>query len=175
MPRRIIKKLAPSEDTLRRQWFLRPFHRKLADSRLWSTSRRSITAAFGIGLGIAFLPLPVHTLAAVVIAISRRVNVPVAVLSTLVCNPFTVVPLYYLAYRVGSLLLHDPLQQFQFELSWDWLQHGLGPMWKPFLLGCLVSGVTAGVLGRMGLEMIWRWNVRQRQKYRRRRAASSNA
>ena len=51
------------------------------------------------------------------------------------------------------------MRRVAFRLSWDWLQNGLGPLWKPFLLGCLICGVVAGVLGWMALELAWRWRV----------------
>ena len=60
------------------------------------------------------------------------------------------VPLYYVAYRVGALLLGIQPGTFAFELSWNWLQSGLGAVWKPFLVGCLVCGVVGGYLAYLG-------------------------
>jgi uncharacterized protein (DUF2062 family) len=78
---------------------------------------------------------------------------------------------YYTAYRVGAVLLGIEHQRFAFQFSFDWLQNGLGPMWKPFLIGCLVCATIAGTLGWITLETLWRWRVRS--KYRTRREAST--
>ncbi len=101
----------------------------------------------GAGLTICFVPLPVHVPVALAVAALARVNVPVILSTVFLVNPLTVVPVYYVAYRVGCFALGAPDGAFSFELSWDWLQNGLGPMWKPFLAGCALCGVAAGVLG----------------------------
>ena len=93
-----------------------------------------------------------------------RLNVPTIAVTVFLVNPLTVVPIYYTAYRVGAAVLGDSPQRFAFQLSFDWLQHGLGPMWRPFLLGCLICSVLAGTIGWIALERLWRWRVRY--KYR---------
>jgi len=46
------------------------------DLRLWSLQRRSITGAFGVGLSICFVPLPVHIRVTFMLAMLVRLNVP---------------------------------------------------------------------------------------------------
>src|SRR5262245_53304433 len=79
MPRRFLKKITPHPHTLRDRWYLRAFGSRIADPRLWSLQRRSVTAAFGAGLAICFLPLPVHLPLAALIAVLCRLNVPTIV------------------------------------------------------------------------------------------------
>jgi uncharacterized protein (DUF2062 family) len=170
MPRRIIRSLAARAHALSDKWYVRPFSKWLLDPRLWSLQRRGITAAFGIGLAICFVPLPVHIPLAFAIAILARVNAPVLVTTVFLVNPLTVLPTYFLAYRVGSLVTGAHRHRFHFELSWDWLQYGLGPMWKPFLAGCALCALVFGLLGWGLLELLWRWRVIK--KYRARRGAA---
>ena len=167
MPRRLIRKLAPHPDTLRNRWFFRIFGSRLADMHLWSTSRRAITGAFGAGVAICFVPLPVHTLLAVAVALLWRLNLPVLVAAVFLVNPLTVVPVYYGAYRVGATILGQVATGFDFQLSWTWLHNGLGPVWKPFLVGCLICGVALGYAAYLGLELIWRWVTLRRRRARR--------
>ena len=51
-------------------------------------------------------------------------------------------------------------------MSWDWVQHGLGPMWKPFLVGCGLTGALVGLVGYALLDVLWRYNVRKRYRER---------
>ena len=82
-------------------------------------------------------------------------------------NPLTVVPIYLLAYRVGTLLLGTPAGEFTFHFGWDWLANGLGSIWKPFLLGCLVCSVVGGYLAWGLMELLWRWSTINRLGARR--------
>ena len=60
MPRRLLQKITPDPASLRDLWLLRPFGERLADPQLWTLHRRDVTYAFGAGLAICFIPLPVH-------------------------------------------------------------------------------------------------------------------
>ncbi|HTW37095.1 MAG TPA: DUF2062 domain-containing protein [Steroidobacteraceae bacterium] len=171
MPRRLLRRITPHARALGGRWYLRAFGSHFTDPRLWTLQRRGITAAFGAGLAICFVPLPVHTPLAVLVAIVWRLNVVAVIATTWIVNPFTMVPIYYVAYRVGVAVTGDEPHAFGFRLSWDWLQHGLGPMWKPFLVGCLICSVLCGIAGWVGLEVLWRWRVISR-RYLRRTASS---
>jgi uncharacterized protein (DUF2062 family) len=171
MPRRFLKKITPHPLKLQKQWFLRIFGKRMTHPGLWSLQRRAVTGAFAAGLAISFVPLPIHLPLGALIAIVWRLNVPTIALTLLIVNPLTALPIYYAAYRVGAAVLRADPQRFAFELSFEWLQHGLGPIWKPFLVGCLICSTLVAALGWLTLEALWRWRVRY--KYRRRPAAAS--
>jgi uncharacterized protein (DUF2062 family) len=44
-------------------------------------------------------------------------------------------------------------------------------MWKPFLVGCGITGAVTGLLGYVLLDILWRYSVRKR--YRERPGAAS--
>ena len=167
MPRRLLQKIIPDPASLRDLWLLRPFAERLADPQLWSLHRRNVTYAFAAGLAICFIPLPVHLASACAVALLWRLNLPVICGTTFLLNPFTAVPVYYLAYRVGAALLPVPRHRFHFVANWHWFEHELAPVWKPFLLGCLVCAVVAAFLGWLALEILWRWHVLARYRARR--------
>ena len=173
MPRRIVKHFAKLIHARRHKWYLSMFGERLTDSRLWSLNRHSITAAFGVGIGVSFVPLPVHLILVVLAAIIWRLNVAVGIAGSYIVNPLTMVPVYYFAYRVGAWLLRYRPRHFEFHPNWNWLEHGLGPAWKPFLIGCLVCGIVCGFAGRYALEVTWRLATMRRYHMRqeRRRAA----
>jgi uncharacterized protein (DUF2062 family) len=167
MPRRLLKKILPSQKFLEKHRVLRVFGDRLMEPRLWAVHRRAVAGALGWALAISFIPLPVHSLVAGLVALTWRLNVPTIYATIwLVNNPLTMVPLYYFAYRVGTLLLGAPKHPFSFHLSFKWLQYGLGPVWRPFLLGCLTCSVVAGLIGWVGLRLLWRWQVKRRYRSR---------
>ena len=166
MPRQWIKQFLPDPHMLLARWPLRVLGPRISDPKLWTLHRRGVTAGFGAGLAICFMPLPVHLPLATLVAVTWRINFPTIVATTLLVNPLTMVPIYYCAYRVGAAMSGAPVHRFGFRLRWDWLQHGLGPMWKPFLIGCLVCAVVCGICGWLTLEFIWRRQVLLRRRIR---------
>jgi uncharacterized protein (DUF2062 family) len=172
MPRRLLKKITPHPHKLQNRWFVRLFGSRIAHPGLWALKRRSVTGAFAAGLAICFVPLPIHLPLAVLVAIGWQLNLPMIIATVFIVNPFTVVPIYYTAYQVGAILLGVPQGRFKFHLDFEWLQYGLGPIWKPFLVGCVVCAVVAGTSGWVAFELLWRARVRYR--YRNRKGASAS-
>jgi uncharacterized protein len=155
MPRRLFKPLSRQRHRWKDRWFTRPFRLLLEHPVYWALNRRNVTRAFALCLMIAFVPIPVHVVLATAAALLLRLNVPAAVLGTFLTNPLTMVPMYMAAYWVGCTLLQIPAHHIAFEMSWQWLTTALLPIWKPFLLGCLVLGVTAAVCGYILLGTVW--------------------
>jgi uncharacterized protein len=175
MPRRLFKRISRQRHTLRNRWFLRPFRAVLEHPAYWSLHRRSITLAVALGIFIAFIPLPVHTIGAVVAAIMFRINVPVTIASVFISNPLTMVPQYYLCYRVGAVLLDYRSDQFAFEMSWAWIKTGFLPIWQPLVLGCLVLGAASAAISYVLLRGIWHTSLvlKYHQRKRKRKANKS--
>ena len=136
-----------------------PFRNVLHDPRLWGVRRRWVVPAFAVGLFIAFIPTPGHTLAACFAALALRVNIPIAAISTWVSNPATVFPMYYLCFRFGSWILDREPTGFAFEPTIDWLTHTFVTIWQPLLLGCLLIGTVTSVIGYFVLDGLWRLSL----------------
>jgi uncharacterized protein (DUF2062 family) len=146
MPRRLFKTLTRQRHRWKRPWFMRPFRLLLEHPAYWSLNRRSVTRAFAIGLFISFMPLPVHIIVALV-------------------------PMYISAYWVGCHLLGIGFHNIAFELSWTWLSTALIPIWKPFLLGCLILGLATAIAGYITVGGIWHLSLVLR--YHRRKEVSA--
>ncbi|MFZ9052440.1 MAG: DUF2062 domain-containing protein [Woeseiaceae bacterium] len=136
-----------------------PFRHLLHDHRLWSIRRKNVVPAFSLGLFIAFLPFPGHPIEAALAALLLRVNIPVAALATFVSNPLTMGPIYYFTYKVGADLLSVELEPFDFEFSIDWITDTFVSIWQPMLLGSVLVGAIAALLGFIALDMIWRYSI----------------
>ena len=174
MPRRFFRKFALKRDIFHGRWYLAPFDHLLHDPNLWGIRRRNVVPAFSLGLFLVFLPVPGHTLIAALLALMLRINLPVAALTTLISNPLTMGPIYYLAYRVGQRLLEVPPQPFLFEFSFEWLTGRFLAIWQPLLLGSLLLGTLAALLGYVALDLLWRASLADYLEARRRRRSGED-
>lgn len=173
MPRQLFKRFAFKRHVVARQWFMTPFRHLLNDPRLWGVKRRWVVPAFAVGLFIAFLPFPGHTLMGALAALALRINIPIAAVSTWVSNPATMAPMYYLAYEFGAMLLGHEEQRFGFELSWNWVAHTFVTIWQPMLLGCLLLGLAAAIVGYVVLDSLWRLSIANYKNRKRKKRQES--
>jgi uncharacterized protein (DUF2062 family) len=102
MPRRHFRKFLPSHDSVKKSRYIAPFGSALQHHNLWHLNRWSVAGGVAVGLFCGLVPGPLQMLSAALCAILLRVNLPVALVTTLYSNPFTIVPLYLLAYKLGS-------------------------------------------------------------------------
>lgn len=158
-------------ERLQKKWWLAPFGDLLHDPNLWVIRRRNVVPAFALGLFVAYLPFPGHMLAAALLALALRVNIPVAALSTLISNPFTIGPMFYLAFSVGQYLLRQSPLAFEFEMSFEWLFDRFLDIWQPLILGSVILGAILSLIGFIALDLLWRASIsdyltrrRQRRK-----------
>lgn len=159
MPRKIIKKILPDHQKIKEQKALSIFGTLLHDANLWHLNRRSACGAFGIGLFFAFWPVPFQMWLAAAAAIPLRVNLPLSVATVWITNPFTMPPMFYGAYLVGSTLIGGTASDFEFQLSWEWLMNSIETIGPAFLLGCSVCAVFFGIVGYFVLDLLWRFSV----------------
>ncbi len=136
-----------------------PFRHLLHDHRLWGIRRRTVVPAFALGLFIAFMPFPGHTLTGALLALAFRINIPVAALATWVSNPITMFVMYLGAYQLGSAILDTPEREFAFEMSIDWVTHTFVTIWQPMLLGCVILGAALALVGYIALDLLWRSSI----------------
>ena len=125
---------------------------------------------------------PVQFTAAALLAIAFRVNLPIAVFVTLYSNPFTVVPLYFVAFKLGQLALlqsGDGLPPLALELEgkglMEWLPaalYWLVSVGKPLAIGLPLLAVLLAVAGYFLVDWAWRLHVCYKWRERRRRRAT---
>jgi uncharacterized protein len=176
MPKKFLKRVVPSAVRIRRIKALGVLGDWVYASNLWHLNRYSASMAFFVGLFVAFIPIPVQSVFAAVMAVLLRCNLPISVTLVFVTNPVTMAPIFYMAYEIGALIINVPVQDVQLALSWEWLGNSLSAIWRPFLLGCLLCGLFFGCLGYFVISLLWRWNVvrqwRARKRIRAKREAS---
>jgi uncharacterized protein (DUF2062 family) len=159
MAKRFLRRYLPHPDQLRQYRSLRIFSRWLKQSDLWHLNRRSASMGLGIGLFMAFMPMPLQVIPSTAVALLVRANLPLAIAGVWLTNPFTVPPLYFMCYRIGTWVLGLPALPIAFDPSWTWLRETLVLIWQPFVLGCFIAATVSGTLGYVGVRLLWRWNV----------------
>ena len=162
--RKHLKKYLPDPSAISENRWLRPFHDSLLHPRLWHLNRHSAAGAVAAGLACGLIPGPFQMLGAALCALLFRVNLPLAMLVTLYTNPFTIVPLYLVAYELGRLALGErgafsAPPDFVLGHLADWSQAMLGWMagvGKPLGIGLIVLAAGLAVLGYFAVKLAWR-------------------
>ena len=165
----LLQRLPNPAKWLESSAFLRPLAPYLGHPALWSLQRRKVALAVAAGLFAGLMPGPTQMLVAALLALYFRINLPVAMVCTLYTNPLTYLPLYYLAFELGKLLLGvgselsmPPFPPFNAldSLQWQrdvlaWVLH-LG--W-PLLIGVPALGVLLGCAGYVIVMLSWQCAV----------------
>lgn len=172
MPRRFLRRILPKPHELHREQRLRIFGKWLHNPDLWYLNRNSVAGAVSIGLFIAFIPVPFQMLLAAAVAMALGRNLPIAVSTVWVTNPLTMPPLFFATYKLGTWILDEPPRVIEFSISFSWLASKFGTIWKPFLLGCLMLGLSSAALGNVTVRLLWRLHVLRRWRARRQRRTS---
>ena len=174
VPKKYFKKFLPSHESIRGNRWIKPFGGWLQHPNLWHLHRRSVAGGVAVGLFCGLIPGPLQMLSAALLAVLFRVNLPIAMATTLYTNPFTIVPLYLLAYKLGALVTgqgHVVAAAYfnEPDLSWsNWFSVMLDwvvSMGKPFAIGLPLLAVTLAVVGYVVVRVGWRiWAMRQWHK-----------
>lgn len=181
MIRKRFRKYLPSHDRVRNHRYIGRLGPWLHHPNLWHLNRRSVAGGVAAGLFAGMVPgsNPVQFLTAALLAVLFRVNLPIAAAVTLYSNPLTVVPLYYVAYKLGLLVLMqegnglpplDGLLQGKAPHEWlpavvDWVGH----VGKPLLAGVPLLALAFAVIGYFAIDWTWRSYVALAWRRRRRR------
>jgi uncharacterized protein len=179
VPRKFFRKYLPDPEAVRSSRMVAVFGGWLQHPNLWHLNRHSVPGAVAIGLACGLVPGPLQMLAALLIAIPCRKNIPVALIVTLYTNPLTIVPLYLLAYAYGRWLLPGEQGPFIAPFAMDWSDlpgslHALGEwmmgLGKPLGVGLLALALTLAAIGYVAVRLGWRgwvvaaWRARARRR-----------
>lgn len=179
-----FRRFIPTRDQLLASRFTRWMAPWLGQRRLWRLSRRGV--ALGVAIGIFFgllIPIaqiPVSAAAAIVL----RANLPAAMGSTLITNPVTFGPIYYLAYKAGARVIGQPVRDAEVEAEieritqeahaeaaasgdptptpWQRMQ-ALG---KPLMVGLVLFAVIGGLTAYAAVSFGWWLWLRHKRRGR---------
>lgn len=182
--RRQIRRFLPDHEAIRGNRWLAPFENTLLHPRLWDLNRHSAAGAVAVGLFCGLIPGPLQMLGAAICAVMFRVNLPLAMLTTIYTNPFTIVPLYIAAFTIGQWVLPGPGHRFiEPPEPGDagfvaWLQalvHWMAGLGAPLALGLLLLASGLALTGYLLMQIAWRaYLIRAWRRRNRSRAAKKN-
>ncbi|MDD2721998.1 MAG: DUF2062 domain-containing protein [Gallionella sp.] len=175
--RKFLSRFLPARQNFDQYRWLKPFGSRLHHPSLWHLNRHSTAGGLAVGLFCGLVPGPLQVLSATVVSVIWRVNLPLAVLTTLYTNPLTIVPLYMAAYQLGVWVTGSPngLQTIHFpELHWnDWLSELVRwtlQLGTPLLIGVPLLALALALAGYFVTRLIWRvtvvlkWRARKRRR-----------
>ena len=140
---------------------------------LWALNRRAVARGVACGLPVGVIPLPTQMVLAAALAGVFHGNVPAAVASTWLTNPFTAVPIWWFALQLGSLATGVPLSLpdidwFSVGEVWGWMK-SLG---QPLVIGLCLAAMLLSLVGYVITMVAWRVVIIRRYRTRRLRAAA---
>ena len=174
-----LRRLIPTREQLLAGRFTRWMAPWLGHRKLWHWSRRGVATGVAIGIFFGLLipiaQIPVSAAAAIVL----RANLPAAMGSTLITNPVTFGPIYYLAYKTGARVVGQPVRDADAEIAritgearaearasgeprptaWQRIQ-ALG---KPLIVGLALFAVAGGLIAYALVSFGWWLWVRIRR------------
>ena len=168
MPKRYFKRLTPHPDKLRQNKMLKLLGDKVYAADLWHLNRKSVARAFFNGVFWAFIPMPLQMLAAALLAVPMRANIPLSVALVWLTNPFTMPFVFYFNYKIGTLILGSREKE-HFKLSVEWIWHKIEHIWLPLYVGSFVNALIAAALSYVIIMVLWRLHVLKRWQERKHR------
>ncbi len=174
--RRFLRRILPSHTAVSGNRWLAPFENSLLHPRLWHVNRRSAAGAVAVGLFCGLIPGPLQVASSALLCVLFRVNLPIAILMTFYTNPFTIVPLYLVAFELGSFALNG---NSGFEMPpdkgaggyFDWIRALVDwalTLGQPLAFGIFLLASLLAAMGYATTRAAWRahlvytWHQRRR-------------
>ena len=168
----------PNVDKVREVKALSMFGDTLFHPALWHLNRRSAAGGVAVGLFCGLIPGPLQMLGSAIVCVFLRVNLPLALVTTLYTNPLTIVPLYLIAYEIGGFTLGaGGFSMPPAPPEWEWghmidstaamgrWMMGLG---APLAVGLLMLASILAALGYVTVRGLWSVYLRRAWHARRR-------
>ena len=168
-----VQRHVPTRESIEANRFLRPVAHRILVPALWRFNRRSVPRGVALGLfaGILF-PFP-HMALAAVFSLPLRANVPTAVVTTLVNNPVTFLPIMATAYRIGHWVLQldrtvpgEPIAT-NVEANAGLLHWVVAQGGPATIVGLFLMAITLSATGYLATSLIWRWRTGGKWRNRR--------
>ena len=130
-----------------------------------ATNRRMVSRAVGLGVFIAFIPMPLQMLAVLAFMPILRFNVPIALAMCWLSNPFTMPPMYYIEYLTGTFILGIDIVNV--EMTIEWFSENLDDIFIPLYVGTFFFSAVVSSLAYWAVNHFWHGSVHRDRKLHR--------
>jgi len=182
MAKKFLKRYLPSPDSLREHRIVRRLAPWIGHHNLWHLNRRSVAGGIAVGAFTGLIPGPFQMISAAILSIWFRVNLPVAVMTTLYSNPFTLIPIYLVAYKIGTYATGHAggaMPPFDFSLgdrSWMMLaldfMRWVGSLGYDFFIGLFILACLLSFFSYFAVLGLWRLYASLQWRKRKKRCSS---
>jgi uncharacterized protein len=146
----------------------------IVSRRLFAFTRRGVARGVAIGLIAGAIPGPLQVLSGLGLCVALRANVVAAVMATCYTNPFTIVPIYWLAHALGRAVIPGDdaaptLVGFAQLSEGGWMADfgvWVATLGKPLIVGLPLLAVGLAVAGYFVTQCMWTRDVRARVRGR---------
>ena len=171
----------PTREGLAENKYLKPFSNRFLRSELWRFTRRSVPRGVALGLFSAFIVPVGQIFLAAFLALPVRANVPIAVLTTFITNPFTFPFWFYVANQIGGFVLRveqltgEPMTAEEGGGSgrWEWFAWFAQEAGQT-AIGLFMLAVVSATVGYLIASWLWSGRVMRRRKRRQSKIIASD-
>ncbi|MDO3387153.1 DUF2062 domain-containing protein [Gilvimarinus sp. SDUM040013] len=175
MARKVIRRYLPDPAAIKEKPALQFLGDLLHDPNLFHLNRHSVSLAFFFGVFFAFLPVPGQMVLAALCALWVRCNMPITLALVWITNPLTYAPIFFATYQLGRWILDAPTLANSSEHNWAWLMEEFSLIWKPLMLGSIITGLILGGISYIAMQLFWRWHVLRAWEHRKLRRKSRDS
>lgn len=173
MPKNFIRRHIPKPEQIINLPGMHRLGDRITEPNLWHINRRSISGAVFWGIICAWIPFPSQMLIAAICAIAFRVNLPLSIALTWITNPFTMIPIFYSSYCLGSVIFGIPLLDISqikiivvhmttslfSETARPLSSYGFVLDFRALFVGLIVEAIIVATLAKFTVQLLWRWHV----------------
>ncbi len=158
MPRR-LKKIVPSNKTIRKNKLLKPVSHLFGDHRIWNFNKRTVAIGVAAGVFFGFLPVPFQMLFAAFVAIVLKGNLPIAMVFTWISNPFTYPIIFPINYYFGCFVLNLETISINGDFTFKYIISLGGKVLLPLFFGSIALGLIFSALSFFIMKLWWRYSI----------------
>ncbi|TAG76636.1 MAG: DUF2062 domain-containing protein [Burkholderiales bacterium] len=125
---------------------------------VFSFTRNPLAKGIAIGLFCGLIPGPLQILGSILLCVLMRGNIIAAAVATFYTNPFTIVPLYALAYNIGSFIVpgHHALPPWNDQVGvFSALVEWIRAMGWPLIVGLPTMALLFASWGYAITQILW--------------------
>lgn len=162
MQLKFMQRFLPKRQDIENHPHLKIFGALLHEPMYWEINQKNLPRAVAVGLFACWLPVPGQMIIAAALALLLRANLFIAIALVWASNPITMVPMLYLGYKMGFLILYrSSNKEMPFQHSLHWITTYFHAIALPLLLGVVVCGLISSVLGYFITLFIYRFSQRK--------------